>query len=217
MVDVGERAVSVVTALLRRHADIQYLRFRSYPAPAKEQDIETPLTIERALRHKRAPEILWAVPESRTFESLTETLTKMSSDKILVGICSRIELRSGRAAHALLMDFRRAEKSREFLQRIEEACQQIGYTGWLLETSGSYHFYGDDLVDLEEWVSFMSTWLLLEDLVDVRFIGHCLIERVSCLRLTGNAIWSEPKLARHIDSVHSKPRWLGQDGVRSRT
>lgn len=115
----------------------------------------------------------------------------------MIGLCSRMEMRNGTSKHALLMDFR-CDKSAGSLQDIEDACRHIGYAGWLLESHGSYHFYGDDLVDEDQWLSFMGRWLLLEQLSDVRFIGHCIIERVSCLRLTGDEAWREPRVAARV-------------------
>jgi hypothetical protein len=49
-----------------------------------------------------------------------------------------------------------------------------------------------------EWFRFMGFWLLLEHLSDVPFVGHCIIERVSCLRVTGTLEVPEPSVALRI-------------------
>jgi len=117
----------------------------------------------------------------------------------MIGLCSRVEMRNGVSKHLLLMDFR-CEKSARSLRDLMAACQRFGYAGWLLESHGSYHFHGDDLVDESEWLAFMGRWLLLEQHADVRFIGHCIIERVSCLRLTGNRVWRAPKAVARVSA-----------------
>jgi hypothetical protein len=106
-------------------------------------------------------------------------------------------MRNGNTQHALLMDFRIAKSSESLLQ-VVAACEGIGRAGWLLETTHSYHFYGDELVDEREWLRFMGRWLLLESVADVRFVGHCIIEWISCLRLTGSRNLGEPVALTHI-------------------
>ena len=207
----GSRAISLVALLLRRHPEVQYIRFRTYPAPSKIQRPLTPLTLARALRHERGPELLWSVPDRGISTALKRMLARISLERVMVGLCSQVETRSGTSKHALLMDFR-PQKSAGSLQTLNDACRYIGYTGWLLETTQSYHFYGDDLVGEWEWLPFMGGWLLLENLIDVRFIGHCIIERVSCLRLTGNSTWSEPRVVRRVATGHAKPHWLVREG-----
>jgi hypothetical protein len=197
MVEPGSRPTTLVMALLRRHANVQYIRLRSFPTQRKDQRSSNQTTLDRALRHERGPEFLWEVPPDLAAVNLMNQLTQISPNRDMVGLCSRMELRNGTSKHALLMDFR-CKRSPASLRDLQDACSRIGYSGWLLESHESYHFYGDDLVDEVEWLGFMGRWLLLEHFSDVRFIGHCVIERVSCLRLTGDEVWSEPRVAARV-------------------
>lgn len=190
-------AVGLVAELLRRYPDIQYLRLRTYPPKSAEPRAVAPFTLDRALRHERSPERLVPAPQRPTASALRKILDPIAAQGLMVGLCSRFEMRSGLVKHGLLMDFR-CEKSPEALNNLQAACGRMGYAGWLLETSVSYHFYGDDLVDDRDWLRFMAWWLLLENLADVRFIGHCILEQVSCLRLTGNDTFPEPRVAARV-------------------
>jgi hypothetical protein len=205
--DKGELySVDVVADLLRRYPEVQYLRLRTFPPkePAAQVEAMTPegllpiLPLERALRHHRGHEELMPVeaPASATADAVRAQLEKVATNGAMVGLCSRVELRSGRAQHALLVDFRCAHSC---LPRLEEACVRLGYPGYILRTSASYHFYGSQLVEEAEWITFMATWALLEDLTDVRYIAHCLIERIGCLRVTGNEAWPEPVVVARIE------------------
>lgn len=197
--DVGDPAAAVVAALVRRYPDVQYLRLRPYVPPAEhDQGQRRAMTLDRALRHRRDPEQLWEVPPNLTVDIFEGALRHLAGDDRVVGFCSRIEMKSGKCGHALLMDFR-CPKSVEALGELERACGHLGYPGWLLQTKHSYHFVGDVLVDDREWLRFMGYWLLLEHLADVPFVGHCVIECVSCLRVTGTSGVSEPSVASRVE------------------
>jgi hypothetical protein len=155
------------------------------------------MALERAIRHRRDPEHLWEIPAHLTVDILDEALERLAGKDRVVGFCSRIEMKSGRCGHALLMDFR---CPKEAIGELERACRHLGHRGWLLETKHSYHFVGDVLVDDRDWLRFMGYWLLLEHLADVPFVGHCVIERVSCLRVTGISGVSKPYVVSRVES-----------------
>ena len=56
-------------------------------------------------------------------------------------------------------------------------------SGALLNSGGSYHYYGLDPLAIAEWRSFMHRSLLLEPLVDVRYIAHRLESGRATLRI----------------------------------
>jgi hypothetical protein len=198
--EVGVPASVVVARLVQRYPDAQYLRLRPYLLRSEQEQRHRPaMTIDRVFRHRRDPEQLWEVPPNLTPDALVAALHRVGGNGRVVGLCSRIEMKNGRGAHALLMDFR-CLKSPELLAELERACRHLGYAGWLLETKNSYHFIGDVLVDDREWLRFMGYWLLAEHLSDVPFVGHCVIEHVSCLRVTGTSDVLEPSVASRVDA-----------------
>ena len=123
------------------------------------------MPLDRVFRHRRDPELLWEVPQNLTVEILQAALDQIADQRV-VGLCSQIEMRTGKRAHALLMDFR-CPKCPEALVALEEACRHLGHTGCLLQTDRSYHFFGDALVDDRDWLRFIGYWLLADHLIDV--------------------------------------------------
>jgi hypothetical protein len=71
--------------------------------------------------------------------------------------------------------------------------------GALLASGHSYHYYGFVPRDLAGWRLFMARAILLAPLADERFIAHCLIEDLACLRLDATGpLAAEPSLIRPL-------------------
>ncbi len=65
-----------------------------------------------------------------------------------------------------------------------DAMKLMGQTRGVLATSGkSYHYYGFEPITLEKWRRFMAHNILLTPLIDVRYLAHCMIEDIACLRI----------------------------------
>src|SRR5271165_7171059 len=101
---VGATAIAAVVALVRPSSDIQYLRFRPYVgestnAPQSRSD----MPVDRVFRHRRNPEVLWEVPQNLTGAILRAWLDQIADNRV-VGLCSRVEMRTGESRHALFMD-----------------------------------------------------------------------------------------------------------------
>jgi hypothetical protein len=56
----------------------------------------------------------------------------------------------------------------------------------MLISGNSYHFYGRTLLEHRDWVKFIGRSLLLEPLVDVRYLGHCLLDGFASLRISAH-------------------------------
>ena len=112
-------------------------------------------------------------------------------------LCSRVLLRDGTVAQLPLLDFRCAVSPAN-QEAIALAMKSMGqHRGALLESGRSYHFYGYDPLEPGEWVRFMSRAILLAPLIDVRYLAHCLIEGLACLRVdTHSTHPAEPVVVR---------------------
>lgn len=193
---LGSPSSAVVEALIRRHPEVTRVRIRSFPPKVHIPRRSRKYSIDRALRHVRGPERVVGVSRRRGASAYLRESPETRAEE-MVGFCSDLRVRGGAVKHALLMDFR-CKRSAKSMRRLLRACRRIGRAGWLLKTSNSYHFYGEELVNAREWERFMGRWLLLEDLCDVRFVGHCIIEGVSCLRFSGTRAWPEPRVVAHV-------------------
>lgn len=65
-----------------------------------------------------------------------------------------------------------------------EELKAFGMPFTLVKSGKSYHYYGDAELTYPEWVQFMGKCLLLDELTDVRYVGHRLITGVGILRVT---------------------------------
>jgi len=103
----------------------------------------------------------------------------------LIGIVSRVNLSSNKAAHIPMMDFK-CEISNENLQTLIKMLRSITIgPGYLLESGRSYHFFATQLISEEEWRTFLGRCLLMSGYSDDRYIGHQLVDGHCVLRLSG--------------------------------
>jgi len=69
------------------------------------------------------------------------------------------------------------------------SCLQVlgEKSGAVLLSGASYHYYGYEPLGRGQWQKFMYKSLLLDDVVDTRWIGHRLLDGFSLLRITPKA------------------------------
>ena len=128
----------------------------------------------------------------------------VSDNDELLAICSRCMRADGSVGHLPMLDFR-AEASTEpataarTLELITKALIEIGAPDGVVANSGnSYHYYGFDSVTEVEWREFMLNCLLLEPVVDVRYIAHRLLSGGAALRITSSSEMPMPHVVACI-------------------
>lgn len=88
------------------------------------------------------------------------------------------------AVHIPMLDLEIPAR-KDNLQFAIESIKALGQKRGALVVSGaSYHYYGLELLYLGEWQMFMYKSLLLDDVVDRRWVGHRLLDGFSNLRLS---------------------------------
>jgi hypothetical protein len=98
-------------------------------------------------------------------------------------IASKCTLRNGCKAHIPMMDF--ALKSPEGREAVVATMKGISPSGGIvLQTENSYHFYGTELLNPNQWLEFLGKSLLFQGVIDPRYIGHRLKEGFGVLRLS---------------------------------
>jgi hypothetical protein len=71
------------------------------------------------------------------------------------------------------------------LRLLKECLRKLRQTdGVLLNSGRSYHYYGLRRLSQCEWMRFMTACLLLEPLVDIRYIARRMLAGKASLRLT---------------------------------
>lgn len=203
----GMQATEVVLALLRLRDDIDTVCFSAYrPAP----DLNERLVAEPELR-RGAGRTFWMLGVRDALRAMhhalvhdksgerevplrRDELTAGRMDALIAGLDpgfvlalnSLVTRANGSVAHIPMIDFRCAP-SDEFLTIVRHALGQVGQKrGVLLNSGRSFHFYGLELLDTDDWRGFLGRCLLLAPLVDVRYVAHRLIDGYCRLRISAS-------------------------------
>jgi hypothetical protein len=110
-------------------------------------------------------------------------------------VCSRVPLDCGEIMQLPMLDFLCAcsEENAQAIRRFLAAAGQG--EGILVESGNSYHFYGTFLLSVKEWVAFMARSLLFGPVVDVRYVGHRLLDGECRLKVFDSERRGAPKIA----------------------
>ncbi|WP_437945288.1 primase 1D-like protein [Sorangium sp. So ce296] len=146
--------------------------------------------LDELLRHDARPkrELVHVKTRDLSVAQLNAMVRRLPEGAAL-GLCSVSQLRNkARTMHIPMMDFR-VPPSEAGLTILREALYRMGFRrGALLDSGRSYHFYGFDLMNRDQWWEFMARSLLVAPLVDVRYIAHRLLEGTGILRLTSTPL-----------------------------
>jgi hypothetical protein len=157
--------------------------------------------VQEAIRHDSVREFSnrFEIPVDRlSNEQLQQRIDKLS-DNCVLALCSKCKLRDGTEGHIPMMDFRCVPSS-ENLQKIKIILKGIGQkNGVIVESGRSYHFYGFELLDENEWIRFLGKCLLLHPFTDARYIAHRLMGGACALRITATAL--KPKVPIVLDVI----------------
>lgn len=158
--------------------------------------IEPRRFVHEALRHRGYASPIVDIP----VDQLSLALSGDPPDGEARGLCSRVTLRGGELAQLPLLDFQ-CEVREQNLDALMVALELLGQRrGALLVSGRSYHYYGYDPLNQKEWYRFMVRSALLDPLVDVRYVAHCLIDELACLRLDAHAAHpTEPVVVMQLD------------------
>lgn len=191
--ELPELSPNIASISLTTYAPAPALAMRL--AKAEPAVVDPSVFVQEALRHRGFTGPICDVARDRL------ELALASSPPIgeVRGICSRVMLTDGAIAQLPLLDFQ-CEVSEANADALVVAMRKLGQKrGALLMSGRSYHYYGYDPLDHAHWHQFMFRAVLLNPLVDVRYIAHCLIEGLGCLRLDSAATHpSEPTVVRLI-------------------
>jgi hypothetical protein len=151
-----------------------------------------------ALRHRGYPE---PIHEASIAELPAIFGGSVNADRVR-GVCSRVRMHSGQTAHLPMLDLQ-CSVSNENERVILAAMRILGEQRGALATSGrSYHYYGFEPREPVDWRRFMTHAILLTPLVDVRYVAHCLLENLACLRVEDHPSYpGEPTVVAELTPV----------------
>lgn len=137
---------------------------------------------------------------------LTRTEEKCRVRGEALALYSRCQNTNMRELHIPMMDFRvkSGEANAHHLSLLSAALQRLGQRqGVLLDSGNSYHYYGLELLTQSQWRRFMAACLLLDPLVDVRYIAHRMLAGKASLRLNEISDKRNPKVVACLHSADS--------------
>jgi hypothetical protein len=144
--------------------------------------------IKEALKHDPKDEAIekFNIHIDEAFNRTLERKILDLPETTALALCSLCIDENGLAKHLPMMDFR-CKPSVNNLKKVKSSLKALGQkNGAILESGRSYHFYGFELMNRDEWVKYLSKCLLLAPIADTRYIAHRLIEGVGSLRLTAS-------------------------------
>ncbi len=189
-VSLGSSASDLVAHIIMAHTDIISANFLRYPPMPTFTEVKRkePLTtqeeLDRRLRHGGKKTSDFALDRAEvTSENLVRLLADLPPEAALA-LSSKVNLVGEQTLHIPLVDFQ-CTKTVENLSYLTLAMRRLDTAGgFILASENSYHFYGRSLLSQSNWLKFSAMCLLLEPLVDIRYIGHCLLDGFSALRIS---------------------------------
>ncbi|MFG1837937.1 hypothetical protein ACGFH8_05785 [Micromonospora sp. NPDC049175] len=129
--------------------------------------------------------------------ALRSLLAKAQEGNISV-VSSRLLMPDGTESHLPLLDFRLPVSASSSVI-IEDIVRRLGFSGLVLESGNSYHFYGRSLLSASEMREFLGRAILYAPIVDYRWIAHQLVEGACALRISkGKAFAYSPRIVLEI-------------------
>jgi hypothetical protein len=183
-------AKDVVIYLAALHSDLTAIKLVQYPPMpgfkqvARQPSLTFEQVLDRRLRHGGKTTLVKTLDRAEITPHRLERLLDDLPGESALAVASEVILDAGKIAHIPLLDFQCA-KSRKNLNFLIAAMRRIDVNGgMILASANSYHFYGRSLLKQAEWHQFVGRCLLLDPLVDVRYLGHCLLDGFAALRIS---------------------------------
>jgi hypothetical protein len=199
----SQTAYEVVEAVVASNPEIECINLVSYVEGPNWRDRVggrcDPATLLSGLRQDEAKRVLTTMPRDEVSACNLEARAEALVDGRLLGILSRVVLKTGVEAHIPMMDFV-CPPSPENLETLIFLLGGLRYgKGWVVESGRSYHFYGSKLVRGIDWNVFLGKCLLMSNYVDTRYIGHQLVDGHCVLRLSSGSLRSRvPTVVAHL-------------------
>lgn len=149
------------------------------------QDSNDPvLFLRQVATHEKGNDRRIEIAADEVTTGRLEELIYALDDGFALAVSSRVKLKDGSVAHIPMMDFK-CGTSAENIEIARTGLELIGQTSGVILNSGeSFHFYGNTLLDEVQWRMFLARCLLLNELVDTRYIGHTFLDDECRLRIS---------------------------------
>lgn len=185
---IGKTAGAMCLDLLEFYPEISHLHFAQYTPAPPVSDATTAVGLHRRLRHAQGIICRDAVLRGDVAGYL-EARDANHVPGTSLSVCSSVTV-AGQTRHIAMVDF----QTGAMIEDIVEGMRRIAERGVVIESTRSFHYYGTALLDGAAWRRFMGWSLLLDHIVDARWVGHCLIEGECALRVSRDSAGAFPKV-----------------------
>jgi hypothetical protein len=188
-VNLGDAAPNFVPALAQMNPELESLSFTIYaPEPGVDERLTSPgqkslaETIGNFLHHDHRANKQWRVLTSDLTSALLKEKIESLPRDLAIALDSRCTFQDRSVKYIPMMDFK-PTPSADHLELLKEFFKRINCRGIIVDSGASYHFYGFDFFDTEQWIKFLGQ-CLLAPWSDSRWIGHSLIAGGGDLRIS---------------------------------
>jgi hypothetical protein len=201
-VRIGDTAPELVVALSRINPQLKSLSFTIYlPVPGVDErvgdvdDTELREIARNFLHHDYSSNKQWLVDASElTIEMIRAKIASIPPG-LALGLESKCTFHDSTTRYIPMVDFK-PSPSEHNLELLKCFLKELAFPGSIVDSGGSYHFYGFDFLNEREWIEFMGKCLLIP-WSDSRWIAHSLIAGGGDLRIS--ATDQKPKLPSVVE------------------
>jgi hypothetical protein len=197
---LGQNALDVCKVIIDHQQDISIVRLIAHKVDTnwRQRYTTTPEKLEYMLEGFEHPQPIKDQEYSREeFSQLTlDDLYNLGKNQVW-SITSRVQCANKKTKHLPMMNFHLEGGSKEDIKKaLKYICGDK--RGVLLDSGRFQHYYGDFLLDENEWIKFMAEFLMPTILVSPRYIGHRLHDGYCTLRLTADDQY-KPKIPEVVE------------------
>jgi SIR2-like domain len=191
VVSVGMKATEALETLIRQHSEIAsffLVRYKDKLRLGERTDVRLADNPQRYLAqaaiHDSKGDEVEELPRTKLTPTFWKRLFNQLDEGFVLAASSRVRLKDGTISHIPMMDFKCTPTAAN-IDIAKEGFRKIDQTqGILLNSGKSFHYYGNKLMNQDEWHAFLGHSLLLSDFVDARYVGHALVNNECRLRIS---------------------------------
>lgn len=197
---LGQNALDVCKVIIDHQPDISIIKLVAHEVDTnwRQHHQSTQDKLEYMLNgFEHSQPIQYKHYSREEFSQLTlDELYNLEKNQVW-SIASQIQCTNGKTKHIPMMNFHPDNCSKEDIKiALEYICND--HKGVLLNSGRFQHYYGDFLLDENEWTQFIAEFLMPTVLVSPRYISHRLYDGYCTLRLTADNQY-KPKIPEVIE------------------
>ena len=186
---LGQSSLDVYKAILRDYSDVYTIKLIAHEVGVNwRQSHPTILdkleNVVSAFQHSKPLQELEYTKDE--FSQLSFNDLPILKENLVWSISSKVTFYDKSTKHIAMMNLHPEEGFQ--LEDVKKVLRHIysNKNGVLLDSGRFHHYYGDYLMEEDEWLKFIAQFLMPTVLVSPRYIGYRLMDGYCTLRLTAD-------------------------------